>query len=94
MIGRKKRRGIFKKTLRFHLKHNVDGFWDFFRIWLSPLFPKIDQPSIVEDSCTNFKTDFREYLKSYNLKPLDSLVEILDNYDFSEAKYVVIILSY
>ena len=52
-------------------------------IWLSPLLPLLNGS---EKNATDFETDLIEYIDSYSLAPLNSLLQSFEKYDFSSIK--------
>jgi len=52
-------------------------------IWLSPLLPLLKEKS---KTSSEFETDLVEYIDSYSLAPLNSLLQSFEKYDFSSIK--------
>ncbi|XP_076777540.1 tyrosyl-DNA phosphodiesterase 1 isoform X2 [Arvicanthis niloticus] len=60
-------------------------------IWLSPLYPRIDQGSHTSgESSTHFKADLTSYLMAYNAPPLQEWIDIIQEHDLSETNVYLI----
>ncbi|XP_030102367.1 tyrosyl-DNA phosphodiesterase 1 isoform X2 [Mus musculus] len=60
-------------------------------IWLSPLYPRIDQGShTAGESSTRFKADLTSYLTAYNAPPLQEWIDIIQEHDLSETNVYLI----
>ncbi|XP_048655129.1 tyrosyl-DNA phosphodiesterase 1 isoform X3 [Marmota marmota marmota] len=62
-----------------------------FRIWLSPLYPRIGQQTHRSgESITHFKADLISYLKAYNAPPLQEWINTIQEHDLSETNVYLI----
>lgn len=68
----------------------IKGYFYFHsRVWLSPLYPRIDPGTHkAGESRTHFKADLLSYLKAYNAPALQEWVDTIQEHDLSETKYV------
>lgn len=59
------------------------------RIWLSPLYPRVVHGTQRSgDSTTHFKADIISYLMAYNAPSLKEWIDVIQEHDLSETKYV------
>lgn len=65
-----------------------------FRIWLSPLYPRLPQGKAgsAGESETNFKSDLISYLMAYNAPTLQEWVDVIQEHDLSETRYLLYFL--
>lgn len=63
----------------------------FFRIWLSPLYPRLPQGSSdsAGESETNFKSDLISYLMAYSSPVLKEWIDLIREHDLSETRYIL-----
>ncbi|XP_064622504.1 tyrosyl-DNA phosphodiesterase 1-like [Lineus longissimus] len=59
-------------------------------IWISPLFPKLSNPSDKGDSITMFKHDLLQYLGAYGSNRLTEWEKHIREHDMSKAKVYII----
>ncbi|XP_008842026.1 tyrosyl-DNA phosphodiesterase 1 isoform X1 [Nannospalax galili] len=60
-------------------------------IWLSPLFPRIDQENYKSgESKTHFKADLISYLMAYNAPSLQEWIDTIQEHDLSETNVYLI----
>lgn len=56
---------------------------------MSPLYPRVDQENHTSgESSTHFKADLISYLRAYNVPPLQEWIDVIQEHDLSETKYV------
>uniref|UniRef100_A0A8C4QSH8 Tyrosyl-DNA phosphodiesterase 1 n=1 Tax=Eptatretus burgeri TaxID=7764 RepID=A0A8C4QSH8_EPTBU len=63
-----------------------------FRIWLSPLFPRLqpDSKTSEGESWTGFKADLLAYLFAYHFSPVTEWATIVEEHDLSEARVFLV----
>ncbi|CAO2587119.1 Tyrosyl-DNA phosphodiesterase 1, partial [Lemmus lemmus] len=61
------------------------------RIWLSPLYPRVDQENHTSgESSTHFKADLISYLRAYNVSPLQEWIDAIQEHDLSETNVYLV----
>lgn len=86
---------LYENGLRIviHTSNLVEGDWyqKTQGMWVSPIFPKLKEPSItIGESPTKFKADLIDYLSAYNNSLLDEWIEIVKDHDLSTSKVFLI----